>query len=171
MGILTAPLLALSIAVAPAPADTTAAAASPLAGITDIAVYVEPLAPEIEEQGITAGVVGAAVVARLKESGLSVPNIDATVLDPTAPTLHVDILTVAQEGADQVIYSIRVEFTQTVRLDRDPGIVVYRVPTWSIGGVAIGAREWRDSMLNDVRAYTDEFIKAYIAANPPEGSE
>jgi len=78
----------------------------------------------------------------------------------------VGITTAFQLGGSQCLYMIRVEFTQTVRLDRNPEHVVGHVPTWGVGGVGVYAAGWREAILEDVKEFTRQFIDAYVKANP-----
>jgi hypothetical protein len=64
------------------------------------------------------------------------------------------------------VCAIRIELTQTVRLFRNPGYVIFRVPTWSVGGVGAYTKRWREELIADVLAYTDDFIDAFYKANP-----
>jgi len=137
-----------------------------LSGIPAVSVWVDSLAANVADKGITAGVLGAEVVGRLKSAGIEVLNLDATQPVAGAPTLYLVVVTLMDEGVDQVVYSIRLSLTQAVRLDRDPDILVPLAPTWSVSGVGVALSGWRDAMIADVLAYTDQFIDAYFAANP-----
>lgn len=142
-----------------------------LAGIPAVSVWVDSLAPIVADKGITAGVLGAAVVAQLKSAGIDVLNLDATQPVPGAPTLYLVVVTLMDEGVDQVVYSIRLSLAQAVRLDRDPDVLVPLAPTWSVSGVGVAMSGWRDAMIADVVNYTDQFIDAYFAANPDHAGD
>jgi hypothetical protein len=142
-----------------------------LAGIPAISVWVDTLAANVADKGITAGVLGAEVVGRLKSAGIEVLNLDATQPVAGAPTLYLVVITLMEEGVDQVVYSIRLSLTQAVRLDRDPNVLVPLAPTWSVSGVGVAMSGWRDAMIADVVNYTDQFIDAYFRANPDRAGD
>ena len=79
-----------------------------LVDILGVAIHVEQLADEIENKGITNGVLHVEVERRLKEAGLTVFN--AAVEPPAGnPTLYLDVTAVMDIGIDQISYSIRLE--------------------------------------------------------------
>ena len=86
------------------------------------------------------------------------------------PLLMLGVTTIFDDRGRKCVCSLRLEFTQTVRLDRNPGYVVFGVPTWSVGRVGIYTNRWREEMIEDVNSLTDEFIDDTIEQTPsPEG--
>lgn len=169
-GMMRAVLVSALIAVAAAGPTRGQDAPPPrnetLAGIPAVSVWVDSLAPIVADKGITAGVLGAEVVAQLKSAGIEVLNLDPTQPVPGAPTLYLVVVTLMEEGVDQVVYSMRLSLAQAVRLDRAPDVLVPLAPTWSVSGVGVAMSGWRDAMITDVINYTNQFIDAYFAANP-----
>jgi hypothetical protein len=136
-----------------------------LVGVPGVTVYVDSLAQHLVVRGMTEDVFRVEVERRLMESGIKLlnPAIDGAV--PGNPVLYVDITSVFDEAIQQVHYSIRVELTQTARLERNPGFAVFNVPTWSVGGIGFYGTGWRDAMINDVLGFTEQFIGAFFEAN------
>lgn len=134
------------------------------AGLEGVAIVVDSLAENIETMGITHGVLSAYVEQRLRDAGVEVVPLEGPRAQPGDPALHVTVMTLWDQYVGQVTYSIHLSLTETVRLERDPELTV-RAPTWSTGGIGICAKGWRKALVDDVLAFTDEFIGAYAAAN------
>jgi hypothetical protein len=137
-----------------------------LVGLPGVSVYVDSLAQHLVDRGMTEDVFRVEVERRLIESGLKVliPAVDGAV--PGNPVLYLGITTVFEEGIERCQYGIRLELTQTVRLERNPGHAVFHVPTWSVGGIGIYQTGWRDALIDDVLGFTEQFIVAFYEANP-----
>jgi hypothetical protein len=143
-----------------------------LTGLGGVYVDVAPLAPEVEEKGITDLVLGAEVERRLHEAGILVLYADAqNQPSPGTPTLFLQVTALVDEYIEECIYAIRIELIQMVRLERDEDFPTFPVATWSTGGVSIHAKGWRQALINDAVRFVDEFVESYLAANPQHGSE
>ncbi|UCG51296.1 MAG: hypothetical protein JSW58_14040 [Candidatus Latescibacterota bacterium] len=137
-----------------------------MVGLPGVTIYVDSLSQALVERGMTEDVFKVKVELRLLEAGVKILNPAIDEPAPGNPTLYLDITTVFDEAVEQCLYGIRLELTQTVRLERNPGLAVFNVPTWSVGGVGIYSGEWRDAMVEDVLNFTDEFIDAFVTVNP-----
>ena len=155
-----------AVPISPAHGQNSAETRTTLANLPGVAIHVARLAVEIESLGITSGVLGVEVERRLKAAGLTVLHPEVQQPVPGDPTLYLDVTAVIEDPPDQISYAIRLELTQTVRLERDPSFQVFHVVTWSVGGVSVHAKSWRRAIIEDVVGYTDEFVTAYFAANP-----
>lgn len=138
-----------------------------LRDLPPVAVFVDSLPDNVEERGITAGVLGAHMISRLKEGGIEVVNLDPTVPTPGAPQLNAVVIMTLDETVNTVVCSIRMELIQAVRLERDADALV-PAATWSISGIAVYGEDWRDAIVNDIIAYTGDFVYAYDLANGGE---
>jgi hypothetical protein len=134
--------------------------------MSGVAIYVEPLAAEVMEKGITDGVLAAEVERRLRQAGVEVFNIESPKPAPGDPVLYLTVDFLIDEHIGQFFYAIRLELTQSVHLERDDGVPVLHAPTWSVGGVGVYNKGWRAAIVEDVLAFSDDFIDAYFAANP-----
>jgi hypothetical protein len=140
-----------------------------MVGIPGVAIYVDSLSVEMIDKGMTETVFAVEIERILLESGIPVLHPEVKEKDqnvPGNPVLYVGITTVFQLGDTQCLYGIRVEFTQTVRLERNPGYVVEHVPTWSVGGIGVYAAGWREAILDDVGEFTRQFADAFAKVNP-----
>jgi hypothetical protein len=101
----------------------------------------------------------------LKQAGVRVLNTEFEPAVEGNPTLYLSVTAVIDDYVEHCAYSIRLELTQTVSLERKPDTTIESVATWSTGGVGVYAKGWRQAMLDDVGNYTDQFIDAYLAVN------
>ena len=163
-------LFVLGVVLAtPSFAQNNAPSCSTMVGVPGVAIYVDSLSVEMIEKGMTEGVFAVEIERLFLEAGVPVLRPDVNEEDrevPGNPVLYVGITTVFQLGGAQCLYGIRVEFTQTVRLERNPEHIVEHVPTWGVGGMGVYASGWRDAILEDVQEFTRQFIAAYAKANP-----
>ncbi len=146
-------------------ADEPAGAMNSLAGLSGIAIFVEPVATDMGEKGMTTFVFSVEIERRLKEAGVRVLHLDYDDPIDGNPTLYLVVTAVIDEHVEHCAYSIRLELTQTVQLERNPDVTVVGVPTWSTGGVGVYGKGWRQAVIDDVGGYMDQFIEAYAAAN------
>lgn len=150
--------------------QNTAETRNTLVGLDGVYIYVEPLAPEVVEKGVTDVVLGAEVERCLRQAEIPVlyPTDDGQQT-PGTPTLYLQVTALVGEHVDECVYAIRLELIQQVRLERDEDAPAFPIATWSVGGVGAGARKWRQAIIDDVLAFTDRFVESYVAANTQVG--
>jgi hypothetical protein len=146
-------------------ADNSTGAVNSLAGLPGVAIFVEPVAKDLEETGMAAFVFRVEIERRLKEAGVRVLNLEYDDPIEGDPTLYLAVTAVVDEYVEHCAYSIRLELTQTVRLERNPEVTVTGVPTWSTGGVGVYGKGWRQTMIDDVGGYVDQFTDTFAATN------
>jgi hypothetical protein len=139
---------------------------STLTGIQSVYIFVEPLAAEVENKGITHEVLAAEVERRLRQAGVGVTSFESPDSIPGTPTLYLQVTALTEEHIEQCTYAIRLELTQSVHLDRNPALTPFHAPTWGAGGVGIQLKGWRQAIIDDVISYVDQFVDAYFLANP-----
>lgn len=137
-----------------------------MTGMPGVMLDVVPMSPEMEERGITAFVVSAAVEQRLKEAGVPVLQPGTPETAPGLQTLVVEVIALVDPYSDRCTWAVRLDLSQAVRLERQPDATAVMASTWSIGGVGYQEKDWRKGLIDDVVAYTDRFIEAFAAANP-----
>jgi hypothetical protein len=163
-------LILLSLVLtAPSRGQNSPESRATLAGLQGVVVYVDTLSSELPLKGITRDVLRLKVESGLREAGIPVFHSPLKAPLPGDPVLYLGVTTIFDEIERGCVCGIRLELTQTVRLHRNPGYVVFGVPTWGVGGVARYTKAWRDEMIEDVAAFTSEFIDAYYRANPVVG--
>lgn len=160
-------MLLLAATCAAAAAQNTPETRATLAGLEGVAMQVVPVPVDLADRGITTMVLAVEVERVLKEGGVPInyPVPPDTVAE--GPYLSLEVVALLDPYVDQVVYSIRLEFVQAVVLDRDETHRVYSAPTWSVGGTGVYSDGWRQAIIDDVVAFTGQFVEAYNLANPP----
>jgi hypothetical protein len=135
-----------------------------LKDIQSFYVSVEPLAPEIEQDGLTQKSIQDDVEIQLRGAGIrTVPEKEAFDV-PGNPYLYVNSHVLNLPATKEYIYSIHVSFHQNVYSLREPTIIV-GAATWSsanIIGITGNLTKIRASIKNQVAT----FIEAYRVVNP-----
>jgi hypothetical protein len=141
-----------------------------LIGLPCITVWVDSLSAALEEEGIRRDALCDTIAHGLQSAGIEVVDADTIGAVPGAPTLvlHLDVL--LQAGIAQVCYSVRLELTETVCLERDESVVARRVPTWGRSSMGLVAGGWKDDLIKDVLLHAEAFRDEFLAANPRTGS-
>jgi hypothetical protein len=137
-----------------------------MTGLRGVLVQVERLAPEVEDKGITSFVLAAEIESRLKDSGIPVLRAGSAGVAPGFPTLYVEVNAMFDKYSDRCTWSVRVDFMQYVRMERNPDTRAVMASTWSVGGVGFVMEDWRKAIVDNVLYYTDQFVAAFAAANP-----
>jgi hypothetical protein len=129
-----------------------------LKGIKAVAVVVEKMRADAERDGLTRNQLQTDVEQRLRQAGITVDNQAPGFLAIFVNTLKVE--------SGFYVYAIRVQFKQTVRIERNSKIAVL-ASTWEAPSVVgtVGTRALRD-VRGSVRDRVDEFINAYLEQNP-----
>lgn len=137
-----------------------------LAGITGIEVIVEEMSPDAELQGLTESALRTDVELKLRQAGIRVlTRIEAQRQAVNSAGLLLAVGTRLLEKGNYA-FAIQLKLDQAVLLQRDPSII-WVAPTWEVPVMfgTIGAKNL--SKLRDfVRDMVDQFINAYLAANP-----
>ena len=135
-----------------------------LAGLKDVYVVVEPIKDEAERAGLRRDQVTTDVELKLRQASITVLGEHATFPAGTA-LLYVNVHAFESPGLDLYAYSVEVQVHQQVRLIRDPTVTVLTA-TWSTGSLGLAGPAYLSSVRDVVRDQTDQFINAYLAANP-----
>jgi hypothetical protein len=137
-----------------------------LKDIQSFYVSVEPLAPEIEEDGLTLKSIQNDVEMQLRRAGIqTVPEKEAFDV-PGNPYLYVSPHVMKLTATKEYIYSIDVSFHQNVYSVREPAIIV-GVATWS-GANVIGITGSLTKIQTSIKNQVGAFIDAYRFVNPRE---
>ena len=135
-----------------------------LAGLT-MYVLVEHIPDEAERDGLDTTQIRTDVELKLRQAGISVLTHEEWLSTAAAPYLYVNVQ-VFKNPANFYAYSANVELRQRVTLVHSPSTSALAT-TWSAHGTigTVGSQKV-GSVREDVRDLTDQFINAYLAANP-----
>jgi hypothetical protein len=155
----------LLVSVSPALSDSPLERAT-LAGLTGVGVRVEPMDPDAEKDGLTTSTLQTDVELKLRQAGIRVLTATEMFGVPGYPYLYLRVATGKVDELGVLAYEIELHLIQEVRLPRNPAITSWAA-TWRATGKigTIGSRQL-PSVREYVRDIVDQFINAYLAANP-----
>jgi len=143
-----------------------------LKGIKSIYVAVENLKPEAERHGLTKKSLQTDIELRLRKYGIKVVSEDQwmassfqELLECGKLYLNVDVS--LREEVGLFAYAISFELIQPVLLARSPKMLCWAT-TWEEGWLGTGGLDNFKSIRESVAEKVDNFINAYLAANPKE---
>ncbi len=136
-----------------------------LAGLTGVYVSVENIPDEAQRDGLDTTRIRTDVELRLRQASITVLTQQEWLSTAFAPYLYVDVQAI-KNRANVYAFSANVELRQRVTLVRNPAMSILPT-TWSATGIigTVGSQKL-GSVRDDVRDLADQFINAYLAANP-----
>ncbi len=137
-----------------------------LAGLAGVYVIVEEMDPVVEREGLARSTLQTDVEVKLRQAGIRVLTRTEWPVAPGSPHLYLRVTTL-RVGEEWQVYAVEIllDLGQEVMLARKPTIALV-APTWRTSWVgAVGAKKL-DWVRERVRDRVDEFINAYLAANP-----
>ncbi len=136
-----------------------------LAGLTGVYVLVEHIPDEAQRDGLDTTQIRTDVELKLRQAGITVLTQQEWLSTAAAPYLYVNVQAI-KNSAGIYAFTVDVELRQRVTLIQNPSMRVL-APTWSATGIigTVGSQKI-GSVREDVRDLTDQFINAYLAANP-----
>jgi hypothetical protein len=132
-----------------------------LRGLKGVAVIIEDLKPEIEQNGLTVSAIRTDVELKLRQVGIPIIGLVNT---PGKPFLHISVDVLRSERPTWP-YVITVELRQMIFLTRDPSISVH-LATWDVSSFGTIPKQNLRNLRDSVKDLVDEFINVYLAANP-----
>lgn len=147
-----------------------------LEGITAFGIVVEEVSPDLQSSGLTRADITSDVELRLRRQGLRILDEAGLSKEPGGPFLHVTV-TGRKTGSPQVVaFVISLQFEQAVLPTRyigRPGESAPRLEksvfaaTWGVNGLGSSVPENLARTVRDgLAVFVDQFITAYLAANP-----
>ena len=134
-----------------------------LAGLRGVSVLVERISDAAQRDGLLADQIQTDVEVKLRQAGI--PVLTSAESSTDSPYLYVNPQ-LFKNTVGLYVYNLEVRLDQAVSLRRQPSIST-TAPTWSAtaqyGTVAPAAL---GSVRDRIRDLTDQFINAYLAANP-----
>lgn len=133
--------------------------------LSGVAVVIEPLKPEIEQQGFHRDQLQRDVELSLRQAGIKVLTEEERLKAAGHPYLYVNV-NVHPRGLQGVhAVGIHVSLEQEVILRRKPTIAI-NTTTWKTGGVSAATAKGLLGIRRHVSDYVQEFIRDYLAVNP-----
>jgi len=135
-----------------------------LAGLTGVGVLVEEMNPDAEKDGLARSTLQTDVELKLRQAGIRVLSKDEWLAAPGRPSLYLNVNTFSRTGL--YAYCILLKVKQRVTLIRNLATTSWGT-TWDSRGFmgTVGADNLH-TVRDDVRDQVDQFINAYLAANP-----
>jgi hypothetical protein len=138
-------------------------------GLKSVYVHVNPIDPKTEQKGIIASQLREETELQLKKAGIEVLSDEefnrykVSLKYPLARlTLSVSMDEIITEDTALDVSNITVEVQQAVFLGRKATISMFAT-TWERNQISLGGSA---EVQGKMRAFVDEFISAYTAANP-----
>ena len=135
-----------------------------LRGLAGVAVVVEPLNAEAEQDGLTQGRLQATVEKQLRAAGIPVLSKETWSVTPGGPYLYVNVAALKKQY-ELYAYSIEVCLNQLVTLARDRNIRQF-AETWETREVGTVGSDKLPTVQDSIARHVETFIAAYRTVNP-----
>ncbi|MGE0823441.1 MAG: hypothetical protein AB7G75_27205 [Candidatus Binatia bacterium] len=135
-----------------------------LRGLPGVAVVVEPLHPDTEQDGLTHNQLLTEVEQQLKEAGIPVLTQEEWKNTLGAPYLYVNVAAL-KKSYGLYAYAIEVCLNQLVTLIRDQQTQEF-AETWETREVGTVGKERLSTVRQSVAAHVAIFIRDYFSVNP-----
>jgi hypothetical protein len=158
-------LVAMLELALPSLAHTDEGVNKTLMGLIGVHVTVEMMRPDAERDGLLRSTLQTDVELRLRQAGIKVLSREERSIDIGFPILYLNVNTL-KTGDGFYAYAISLRLRQAARLIRNSEIIAL-VDTWNATGViAVVGKTKLSDVREDVKDKVDEFLNAYLAANP-----
>ena len=138
-----------------------------LKGLKGVGVLLEDLHADVEQDGLNKTSIQTDVELKLRQAGITVLTQAERRAAPGGPFLYITVNTQQRPtAAGLYAYSISVELSQNVQLERDPTIQIVGATTWSVGEVGTVGRDRLRGVRDGIKDLVDMFINAYLSVNP-----
>ena len=135
-------------------------------GIKGVHVLIKkPGQDEIPDE-LTADLILKDVELRLRKNGITVLTEEGMRIYPGNPLLYININFIKMKNVRSYIYSLSINFEQSVTLERNK--LPVRAVTWSSGVVGYTPINKLNSVRKDIKELVDKFINTYLSVNPKE---
>ncbi len=156
----------VSLCVAPKLIEAQEDRRESLRGLVGVGVVVEKLRHYAEREGLTTSSLQTIVEFRLRQAGIRVGRDKERWKMPGSPYLYLNVNALKSDVTDVYAVSMRLELKEMVRPDRDPTVKQFAVTWMALPTVAIVPARDLHLVRESVKEMVDEFINAYLAANP-----
>ena len=135
-----------------------------LRGLAGVAVVVEPLNADAEQDGLTQGRLQVTVEKQLRSAGIPVLSKETWSITPGGPYLYVNVAALKKQY-ELYAYSIEVCLNQLVTLARDRNIRQF-AETWETREVGTVGSDKLPTVQDSIARHVETFIAAYRTVNP-----
>ena len=135
-----------------------------LRGLAGVAVVVEPLNAEAEQDGLQQRRLQATVEKQLRAAGIPVLSTETWSVTPGGPYLYVNVAALKKQY-ELYAYSIEVCLNQLVTLARDRNIRQF-AETWETREVGTVGSDKLVTVQDSIARHVETFIAAYLTVNP-----
>jgi len=137
-----------------------------LAGLQGVRVVIEDLSPDAERDGLSKPTLQTDVELKLRQAGITVLTRETGNPAPGDPWLYLNVATV-KRSTGLYAFNVYLKLNQDVRLTRAPSTMMSAVTWDALGTVGIvGSEPFSSTVRGVVKDQVDQFINAYLAANP-----
>ena len=137
-----------------------------LVGLKGVGVVIEQVSSEAEKDGLSRSTLQTDVELKLRQAGILVLTEDDRLTTPGAPYLYLNANTLKLQSG-LYAYDVELFLKQDVFLTRAPKMRITGATTWEASGVTGAVSPNSLGRLREkVRDLVDEFVNAYLAANP-----
>jgi hypothetical protein len=136
-----------------------------LRGLKDLAIVVEDLHPDIEQDGLDRSTIKTDVELKLRLAGIRIATFAEVPRTGGGRYLYVNVNSTQMKELSLYAVSIRLELVQGVLLARDPTTILPG-RTWAVSSVTCVGKNAVSSARDVIKDLVDVFINDYLAANP-----
>jgi hypothetical protein len=140
-----------------------------LVGLKGVALLVEELGAEAEKAGLSRSTFQTDVELKLRQAGIRILSVEEQITTPGAPYLYLNVNVLKLQSG--YVYDAGLFLRQSVFLAPAPKTLILAATTWQALGVTgtIGPNNL-GRIREKVKDLVDQFLNAYLAANPKRSS-
>lgn len=159
-------VLVLTVALAcPVAAGEEPSAGAKLAGLSGVFVAVEEIRADAERDGLFRSTLQTDVELKLRQAGVRVLTEAEASATPGRPWLYLTVAT--YRGRENIYaYSIRLALLERAIPVRNPTISLGALTWRATGKLGLVGAENLSQLREPIRDTVDQFINAYLEANP-----
>lgn len=149
---------------APAGADNETQRRS-LAGIGGLHLHLALAGDDLEQNDLTDAALRPEVESKLTAAGLRLLTPEDSAKEPGVPWLFASLAVQKSQEGKIYAWSIHIELDQRACLEREPA-VCGSMSTWSSSRFGSAGRRRLQTVRQDLLDAVNEFVVAFVAANP-----
>lgn len=136
-----------------------------LTGVGGVHVHLTLEGDDLEANQLTEATLRPEIESRLVAAGLRLLTPEDSAKEPGVPWLFASVALQKSTDSKAYVWTVRFELEQRACLERDPNVCGSAV-TWSSHRFGSVGRRRVQTVQQDVLDAVNEFVAAYVAANP-----